>query len=189
MHLIPVNNQFTDRSLGVGTVYSNTKRVAASSRSITAAKILLNVMHVVLQQLYMGASPHNTYSQWSEPMFGGAVVPNFNTLDSHVTLVVNGKYAASAIGSEMLCIQDRRLTRIASKSNEAISRVAGHLDAHELLVDSTPHVDGTARARGVCGILNGAPRCRLGAGIRIIPGRRHVEGGVRLAKGPGDAPQ
>src|SRR5947209_11156399 len=44
MHLIAVNNQFTDRSLGVGTVNGNAKPVAASSRSITPVKSLLNMM-------------------------------------------------------------------------------------------------------------------------------------------------
>ena len=87
----------------------------------------------------------------------------------------------------MRCVKDRRFAGIASKSNESIRRVAGCVDAYELFVDSTPHVDGTARPRGVCGVLNGAPRRRLSAGIRIIPGRRHVEGGVWLAKRSGDA--
>src|ERR1017187_4934967 len=187
MHLIAVNNQFTDRSLGVGTVYRNAKPVAASSRSITPIKSLLNMMDVVLQQFYMGADPHNTYAQWSQPMFGCAVVANFKAFDSDVTLVMNGQYGASAIRSKMFCVEDGRLAGIASKNNVSISRVAGCLDAYELFVDSTPHVDGTARARGVCGMLNGAPRRHLGAGIRIISSRRHVEGGVGLVKSAGDA--
>ena len=120
-------------------------------------------------------------------MFGGAVVPNFKAVDSYVTFVVNGNYAASAIGSEMLCVQDRRLAWIASKSNEPIGRVAGCLDAHQFFVDSTPHVDGTARPRGFRGMLNSAPRRRLGTGIRIGPGRRHVERRVGLAKSKGNA--
>src|SRR5579872_702930 len=189
MHLVAVNHQLTDRNLGVGTVYGNAKRVAASSRSITAAEILFNMMNIVFQQFYMGAGPHYADAQWSEPVLGGTVVPNFNAFDSHVTPVVNGEYAASAIGSNMLCIQHRCLSGIASESNEAISRVAGCLNAHQFLVDSTPHIDRTTRARCVSGMLNGAPRCRLGAGIRIIPGRRYVEGGTRLARGPADAHQ
>src|ERR1017187_8487956 len=48
MHLIPVNDQFTDRSLGVGTVYSNAKPVGAASGSIAARKGLLNMMDIVL---------------------------------------------------------------------------------------------------------------------------------------------
>ena len=120
-------------------------------------------------------------------MFGGAEVANFKALDSNVTLVMNGQYAASAIRSEMLCVEDRCLAGIASKSNLSISRVAGCLDAYELFVDSTPHIDDTTRTHGVCGMLNGAPRRRLSAGIRIIPRGRHVEGGVWLAKGSGDA--
>src|SRR4029077_6360480 len=135
----------------------------------------------------MGAGPHNTYAQWSQPMFGSAEVADFKALDPDVTLVMNGQYAASAIRSEMLCVEDRCLAGIASKSNISISRVAGCRDAYEFFVDSTPHIDGTARTHGVCGMLNGAPRCRLGAGIRISPGRRHVEGGVGLAEGLGDA--
>jgi hypothetical protein len=89
MHLIAVNHQLTDRSLGVGTVYGNAKPVGAMSRTITSIKSLLNMMNVVFQQLYVGAASHNAYAQRSEPMFGGAVVPNFKALDSHVALVVN----------------------------------------------------------------------------------------------------
>ena len=96
MHLIAVNNQFTDRSLGVGTVNGNAKPVAASSRSITPVKSLLNMMDVVLQQFYMGAGPHNTDAQWSQPMLGGAEVADFKTLDPYVTLVLNRKNAASS---------------------------------------------------------------------------------------------
>ena len=53
----------------------------------------------------MGAGPHNTYAQWSQPMFGGAEVANFKAFDSNVTLVMNGQYAASATRSEMLCVE------------------------------------------------------------------------------------
>ena len=126
-------------------------------------------------------------AQWSEPMFGGTVVADFKAFDSHVTLVVDGQYAASAFGSEMLCVEDGRFAWIASKSNVSISRVAGCLDVDDLFVDSTPNIDGTTRPRRVCGVLNGAPRRRLGAGIRIIPGRRYVERGVGLARGHGYA--
>jgi len=87
----------------------------------------------------------------------------------------------------MLSVQDRRLAGIASKSNVSIGRVAGSLDAYELFIDTTPYIDSTTRTHGVCGMLNGAPRCGLGAGIRIIPSCRHVEGGVGLAKGSRDA--
>ena len=87
----------------------------------------------------------------------------------------------------MLCVENRDFAGIASKSNVSIRRVAGCLDAYEFFVDSAAHIDGAARTARVRGMLNGAPRCRLGAGIRIIPGRRHVEGGVGLAKRPGDA--
>ena len=57
MHLIAVDDQVSDRRLGVGTVYSDAKRVAALPRSIPPLKILLNVMNIVLQQFYMGAGP------------------------------------------------------------------------------------------------------------------------------------
>ena len=60
MHFVAVYDQFTDRSLGVGTVYSNAKRVGSVSRTIAPVKRLLNMMDVVLQQFYMGASTHNT---------------------------------------------------------------------------------------------------------------------------------
>ena len=117
-------------------------------------------------------------------MFGGMEVANFKAFNSYVALVVNRQDALSPGRSEMRRIKDRRFARIASKSNVSISRVAGCLDAYELLVDSAPHIDGATRTHGVCSMLNGAPGCRLGAGIRISPGRRHVERGVGLAKGP-----
>ena len=87
MHLIAVNDQVSDRRLGVGAVYGNAKPVAAVSRSIAALKSLLNVMDVVLQQFYMGAGPDNADAQRGEPMFGGAEVANFKTLDPHVALL------------------------------------------------------------------------------------------------------
>lgn len=87
----------------------------------------------------------------------------------------------------MLCVQDGRLARVAFESNVSIGRIAGCVDAHEFFVDSTPNIDGTARPYGVCGVLNGAPGRRLSARIRIIPGRRHVEGRTGLAKGSRDA--
>src|SRR6266576_5091644 len=187
MHLIAVDDQVRYRSLGVGTINSDAKPVTALSRSITPLKILFNVMDIVLQQFYMGAGPDNVYAQWDKPIVGSAVVTNFKAFDPDVTLVVNRKYAASLRGSDMHCLQHRRFARIASKSNESIGRVAGCVDTHQLFVDSASNVDGTARPRGGLGVLNGAPRCRLRAGIRIIPGRRHVEGGVWLAKRSGDA--
>ena len=119
-------------------------------------------------------------------MFGGAEIPDFKTLDSHVTFVLNCKYALSAGGSEMRGVEDGRLARIALKSNESISRVAGYLDGYEFFVDPAPHVDGTTRTHGIGGVLNSAPRCSLGAGIRITPTRRHVEGRVRLAESKGN---
>src|SRR5258708_334516 len=114
MHLIAVNDQVSDGRLGVGTVYGNAKPVTAASRGIAAWKIVLNVMDVVFQQFYMRAGPRNAYAQRCEPMFGGAKVTNFKALDSHVTLVMNGENPASAGGSEMPCVQGRRLARIAS---------------------------------------------------------------------------
>jgi hypothetical protein len=120
-------------------------------------------------------------------MFGGAVVPNFKTLNPYITFVLDRKYAVSSRGSEMLRIQDCRLAWIASKRNVSIRCIARGRDAYEFFVDSTPHVDGTTCTYRVSGMLNGAPRCRLGSGVRVIPGRRHIEGGVGLAKGPGDA--
>ena len=137
MHFIAVYDQFTDRSLRVGTVYSNAKPVGTVSRSITPVKGLLNMMNVVLQQFYMGAGTHNTDAQRSEPAFSGAVVANFKALDPNVTLVMNRQYAASAIRNQMLCIEDGRLARIASKSNVSIRCVARCLDGEALFVDST----------------------------------------------------
>ena len=87
----------------------------------------------------------------------------------------------------MLCVQDRRFVRIAFERNESVTRVAGYVDADKLFIDSTAHVDGAARARGVSGMLNGTPGRSLGTGVRIIPSCRNVEGDVGLAKGKGNA--
>jgi hypothetical protein len=148
------------------------------------------MMDVILQQFYMGAGPDNADAQRDKPMFGSAVVANFEGFDSDVTLVVNRKYAASLRGSQVRRLQNRRFAWIASKSDESIGRVAGYVDAQQLFVDSTPNVDGSARPRSVSGVLNGAPRRGLRTGIRIIiPARRHIKGGVRLAKRSGHAPK
>lgn len=76
---------------------------------------------------------------------------------------------------------------MASERNEAIRRIAGHINAYEFFEDGAPCVDGAARACGVRGMLNRAPGCRLSAGIRIIPGSRHGEGRIGLAKSSADA--
>src|SRR5579863_2797238 len=120
-------------------------------------------------------------------MLGGTEVANFKTFNPYVTLVMNSHNATSAIRNNMPCVEDGGLAWIASKSNVSIRRAARCLDGYELFVDSTPYVDGTTRPHRVCGMLNSAPRSRLGAGIRIIPGRRHVERGIGLAIGHGDA--
>ncbi len=71
----------------------------------------------------------------------------------------------------MRCVQNRCFAGITSESNESIARVAGCVDAHQFFVDSPAHIDGTARACGVRGMLNGAPRRSFSARIRITPGR------------------
>ena len=35
-------------------------------------------------------------------MFGRVIITNLKPLDSHVTFIVNGKYAASPLGNQML---------------------------------------------------------------------------------------
>src|SRR6185369_9168837 len=158
MHLITFNDQVGDWRFCVGTVYGDAKSVVAVSWSVAAVKSLLNMMDVVPQQLYVGARSHNAYAQWTEPMYGGTEVANFKALDSDVTLIVNREYGLSSRRREMRCVKNDRFARIASKRNESIRRVAGRVKAHKLFVDSTPHVDGAARPRGVCSMLNSAPR-------------------------------
>src|ERR1700757_2443324 len=139
-------------------------------------------MDFVLKQFDMRSSPDHVYTQRGKPMFGGAQVANFKTLDSHVTLVLNREYSGSARGSEVRCVEHRRFARKASKSDKSIARVAGCVDAHQFFVDAGSNADRASCPSGVCGVLYGAPRLRLSARIRITPSRRHVEGGVGLAK-------
>src|SRR5579871_5207881 len=120
-------------------------------------------------------------------MLCSAEVPDFKTLNSHVAFVFSREDSASSGWSEMRCVEDRRFARITSKSNESIAGISGLLDGHQFFVDSTPNVGSAARPRSVCGMLNSAPRRSLSARVRIIPGRRHVEGSVCLAKRYGDA--
>ena len=63
-------------------------------------------------------------------------IAEFQRLRLACSSVVNSKYALSAGGSEMLCVENRRLAGIAPKSNVSISRATGGLDAYELFVDS-----------------------------------------------------
>src|SRR5580698_1609079 len=65
MHLIAVDHQFTDWSFGIGAVYRNAKPIGTMSRTITPIKSLLNMMDVILQQLYMGTGSHHTDAQRS----------------------------------------------------------------------------------------------------------------------------
>src|SRR5664279_2937630 len=124
MHFIAVNNQVSDRSLGVGSVHGNAKPIGAMSRTITSLKSLLNMMDLVLQQFDMEAGTHDAYAQWHELMFGGVEVAYLKTLDSHVTLIVNRDYRLASRRREKRCIKNGRFARIASKRNESIRRVA-----------------------------------------------------------------
>jgi hypothetical protein len=187
MHLIAVNDQASDRCLGIAPVHRNAKPIAASPWSITALESLFDVMDVVLQQLYVGTGSHDAYTQWGEAMLSGAEVTNFKTLDPYVTLVVNSEYTLSSRRGEVRCVEDRRFAWIASEGNESVTRVAGYIDTDQFFVDSTPHVHGAARTRSVRGMLNGAPRRSLSAGVRIIPGRRHIVRSIGLTKGSGSA--
>src|SRR4030095_12610960 len=123
MHLIAVNDQISDRSLGVGAVYGNAKSVATASRSIAAWESLLNVMHVVFQKFDVGTRTANVDAQRRKTMFSCVKVANFEALNSHVTLVVNGENALSSSGGEMPSVQHRRLAGIASEGNESIVRI------------------------------------------------------------------
>src|SRR5579862_9084078 len=115
MHLIAIDDQVSDRGLRVGAVYGYAKSVASSSGSIAAFEIVLNVMDVVFQQFYVGTPSGHIDPQGSEPMFGGAGIADFETLNSHVTFVLNRKYADSSQRCEMPCVQDRCLAWIASE--------------------------------------------------------------------------
>src|SRR5690348_1822319 len=101
MHLVAVNDQVCDRSLCVGTVYGDTKPVAATSGFIAARESLLNVMDVVLQQFDVRTRTTNVDAQGRKIMFGCVEVPNFEALNSHVTPVVNGDNALSSGRGEM----------------------------------------------------------------------------------------
>ena len=48
MHLIAVNNQVSDRSLGVGAVYGNAKSIGPMSGTVAPLKSLLNMMNIIL---------------------------------------------------------------------------------------------------------------------------------------------
>src|SRR3954447_5181448 len=104
MHLIAVNDKVRDGNLSVGTVHCNAKCVAAASRTIAALKSLLNVMDVVLQKFDVGTTPHHVYTQRRELMVGSVEITNFDTLYSHVTLIMDGKYALSSSGGEVLSL-------------------------------------------------------------------------------------
>jgi len=78
-HLVTVNDQVSNRSLGVRIVYGNAKSVPTSSGGIAAVKSLFNVMGVVLLKFYMGTGSDNIYAQWRQPVFDRAIVPNFKS--------------------------------------------------------------------------------------------------------------
>src|ERR1700722_828725 len=59
MNFIAVDNQFADRSFGVGPVDGNAKSVGAVSRTVAAFESLLNMMDVVLEQFDMGSGSDN----------------------------------------------------------------------------------------------------------------------------------
>src|SRR6185437_13073227 len=149
MYFVAINDQVCNGSLGVGPIHGNAKSVATASRSVAARKRLLNVVDVVSQQLDMGAGPHYTYAQRSEPMFGSVEIANFKAFNPHVTLIVDSKHSLSSRGREMPCVKDCCCAGIASEGDESVTRVAGHVDADQFFVDSRFHVHGAARTRGV----------------------------------------
>jgi len=108
---------------------------------------------------------HDTYAQWDEPMFGGMKVPDLETLDSYVTLILDGKDRLPSRGREMVRVEDRRFAGITFEGDESVTRVAGCIDAHEFFVDSTAHVYLAARTSYIGGVLNCTPRGGFGAGI------------------------
>src|SRR5689334_10139190 len=130
MHLIAIDDQVRDWSLSIGAIHRNSKSVAATSGSIAARKSLLNVMDVVFQKFYKGARSAHVDAQRREPMFSRMEVANFETLDSYVTLVVNGQNALSGSRSEMRGVQDRSLAGIAFNGNETFARVSRYVDAY-----------------------------------------------------------
>src|SRR6202035_5600597 len=105
MHFISVDDQFSDRSLGVGTINGNAKAVGTMAGTVAALKSLLNMMDVIFQQLDMGTGPHNTNAQWSQPMLSCPEITNFKTLDPYIASVMNRQYGTSARGDEMLRVE------------------------------------------------------------------------------------
>ena len=81
MHLIAIDDQVRDGSLGIGPVHCNAKCVPATSRTIAALKSLLNVMNVVLQNFDMRTAPHHAYTQRRELMVGSVEITNLNAFD------------------------------------------------------------------------------------------------------------
>ena len=189
MHLIAFNDQVRDGCLGIGPIHRNAKPIAAASGGIAARKSLLDVMDVVLQQLYVGARSHDADTQRCEAMLGSMEIADFETLDPYVTPIVNGKYALPSRRGEVRRVEDRRFAGIAFEGNESVTRVAGYIDTDQFFVDSTPHVHGAARTSSVRGMLNRAPGRSLSAGVRIIPGCRHIIRGIDLTKPSGNARQ
>ena len=87
-------------------------------------------------------------------MFSGAKISDFKAFDSHIALVVYRENAGSASGCETPCVQYCDLSWITPKGDVAITRVAGRMDAYQLFVNSSSHVDGAARPHVVCGMLH-----------------------------------
>src|SRR5271155_1264194 len=128
MHLVAIDDQVADRGFSIGAVHSDTKSIAAAPRRVAAWKVGLDVMNIILQELDMRSRASDADTHGSETVFGSAVIPDLEALDSDVALVVNQKHGASAAGSEMLTVQNGGLAWIASKSDVSGGCVAGNID-------------------------------------------------------------
>src|SRR2546427_11938555 len=103
----------------------------------------------------MRSGSRNAYTEWRELMFSCAEVANFKALDSHVTLIVDGKHALPSRGRKMPGVKDCCFAGIASESDESVARVAAHVDTDQFFINAPFHVHDAARTRSIRAMLNG----------------------------------
>src|SRR5271157_5334054 len=122
--IIAVDDQVADRSLSVGTVDGNTKPVGSAARSQPVRGVLLNVMHVVMENFNVGTAPEDADSSGHAAIVAGPKVADLEPLDAHKAHVGQQHHVAFAFRREAPAVKNRVLPRLALKRDEPLLRVA-----------------------------------------------------------------
>ena len=148
--IIAVDDQVADRSRGVGTVDSNTKAVGPAARTQSVSGVLLDVMHVVMEDFDVRSAPEYADSARGAVIVAGPIVAYLEALDAHEAHIGQLNHAGFACGRRQApAVENRVLTRLTLKGDEPLLRVPRDLDCQLLAVAACPNMNRVPRLRDV----------------------------------------